>query len=168
MTTYTLPATNNLDHIINSWVTNVINGLYGSVTLARNFAGYLGLLILSIPLLLLMPLLTVYLWRFNKLVKRELKLIYDWINEASPAELRYFHLDIEKSTNLLRSLLAKNKIIDKNIFTMGTSSQIYHWINQIFHLEDTLKKAAYPNYDDPLTDEDLNELLTVFEGAEID
>jgi hypothetical protein len=166
--TYPISASDSIDKIVDTFATKFINGLYQIINLTTKFAGLIGLLILSVILIIFIPFIYLFIRRTNNSVKKDLKPIYNWINQASESDLRYAHLELEKKNKLFRSILRKKKILDKNVLTMGISSQTNLLFTQLFNLEDTLKNAAYPKYDEELSDEDLNELLSVFEGAHID
>jgi|GEM_PF-2842453 len=166
--THPITASSEIDNIVDTYATKVINGLYLIITSTSKLAGLIGVVLISIVLLLFMPLVYLYLRHTNNVIRRKLLPVYNWINEASESELRYAHLEAERKSKQFKRILRKKKLLDKNILTMGVSSQTNLLISQIFHLEDTLRNAAYPNYENKLTDQDISELVSIFEGANID
>lgn len=165
---YHISPDNHLDKVINTFADKVVGGLYSVLRLTTKFAGLIGIVVLSVPLLLVIPFVYFYLRHANASIKKGFKEIYDWINTACESDLRYAHLDIERRNERFRTLLNKNKLLDRNVLTMGVSSQTNLLISQFFALEDALKNAAYPNYDNELSQADLQELAELFEGAVID
>jgi len=163
-----ISTSHKVDELFDTYLTKLIDAVYQAIIITSKFAGYIGILILSAFLIFIIPFLHFYLWRSNIKIKKKLEPIYNWINEAKPSELRYVHLEIERNNNLLRRVLSKNKILDKNILTMGVSNQANLIICKFFSLEETLKSAAYPSYDIPLKEDDIKELVSIFEGAPID
>jgi hypothetical protein len=158
---------NYLDKAVNTFADKVVSILYLVLRLTTKFAGLLGLVALSIPFVVVIPLVYFYLRNANASVKKGFQKIYDWINTANESDLRYAHLDLERRNERFRTLLAKKKLLDNNVLTMGVSSQTNLLISQFFNLEEALKNAAYPQYENELSHADLKELAELFEGAEI-
>jgi hypothetical protein len=136
--------------------------LYNSQLKAKYFLGLLGVILISIPFLIISPIFHIVLRSANKRLQQQLKDVYNWMNDASMSELIDAHLIIERNNKEYLQLLNMNKIIDKNPATMGISSEINKLVIQIVDLESSLKRAAYPNINKDLTVAELQELSDIF------
>jgi len=143
----------------------VTNSLYLLQHSSKLFLGLLGLILISIPLLALVPLIYGLLVYSNRKLDKQLDAVYNWINTAPTEDLVNAHLIVERKNKGYKSIRRKNMVIDKNPLTMGVSSISKKIINKHFELESALKKAAYPKIDQEISKENLEELSNLFAGV---
>ena len=128
--------------------------------------GIVGLLFASIVLLLFVPFAMWSMRSLNRRIKAHVQDIYELINTNEPHQLRKLHLETERARKQLRSFY--KPIIDKNVITMGISSQLHFLYKTIEELEISLKRAAYPELNIEMNEEDIAFLEEAFEGIEND
>lgn len=153
------PLDNNLNINLQRRITSF---LYNLQVKAKYFLGLFGLILISIPILIISPIFHIILNKANKRLKKQLTGVYNWINSAEKADLIEAHLLLERKKNEFQELLNMGKTIDRNPATMGVTSEINKLIIQIVELESSLKNAAYPHINKDLTVAELKELSDVF------
>lgn len=132
----------------------------------KYIAGAIGVVLMSIPLIFIMPFILLSLSLGNRSLKRQMNHVYNWMNSASQNEIMNVHLMVERQVIRLKNRKRNGKIFDSNVFSMGVSSQINKMIQQLIDMEESLKKAAYPDLKKTLSKEDLLYLENEFKDLE--
>jgi len=122
---------------------------------AQIFAGILGVVAISIPSILIIPFLYIFLVKLGNDISKETAKIYETINKAKPKELIDIHLAIEKLITQMKELLQSKQTLEKVFFTRGIAKQTDKIFNNLSSLEITLKKAAYPELNSELSKEEI-------------
>lgn len=119
-----------------------------------------------VGLILLMPLVaiftifvTVLVYSQKLVIKRAIKILYNQVGSYSEEELIQSHLDIERIVFRYRSAVDKQKDTKDFFLYKPIQSQAVQILGYLNEAEKTLKKAAYPDIDKPLTEKDKKELL---------
>lgn len=142
-------------------------------TVARTIAtAILGLVGLAILYPFLLPLRAGLLFKSRTLYKRISKdatAVYNEIHKMSEAELMSIHLhyefykndvvpELKKLENILAINFPTSYIAKQVVNYLGASSQI------IIDVEKDLKSTVYPDIDQPLSKEQLEELANAYKG----
>lgn len=134
---------------------SVINVLATVIRWTQIFAGIIGVVALSIPSILIIPFLYLYLVKVKNDISKETTKIYEFINNAQPKELINIHLAIEKLKAQMKELLQSKQTLEKVFFTRGIANQLDKIFYNLSTLEETLKMAAYPDLNSELSKEDI-------------
>jgi uncharacterized membrane protein YciS (DUF1049 family) len=159
LATHILPNKDNLSIDIQNQITIF---LYTAQKKSQFVLGILGVLLVSGVFLVIAPFLHLIVRIANKRISKQLKFIYNWMNDATSKELIEAHLMVERKNSDYKKLVKMNKLIDRNPATMGLSSELNKLILKILDLELALKKAAYPSIDKDLSEQEVNELKDIF------
>jgi hypothetical protein len=134
---------------------SVINLFATVIRWAQIFAGLIGVVAVSIPSIFIIPFLYILLIKLRNDISKETAGIYENINKAKPKDLIDTHLAIEKLITQMAELLQSKQTLEKVFFTRGLAKQMDKIFTILSTLEKTLKKAAYPELNSGLSDEEI-------------
>lgn len=134
---------------------SVINLFAAVIRGAQIFAGLIGLVAVSILSIFIIPFLYILLFKLRSDISKETASIYENINKAKPKDLIDIHLAIEKLIIQMQDLMESKQTLEKLFFTRGLANQMDKIFTNLSALEKTLKKAAYPELNNGLSDEEI-------------
>lgn len=134
---------------------SVINLFAAVIRGAQIFAGLIGLVAVSVLSIFIIPLLYILLFKLRNNISKETASIYENINKAKPKDLIDIHLAIEKLIIQMQELVESKQTLEKLFFTRGLANQMDKIFTNLSTLEKTLKKAAYPELNSGLSDEEI-------------
>lgn len=166
-------AVNHTNHSpFDKWIDRALFSLYKGVLKWNDnvfsfFKAILGIigLVIAIPILFLLSIVGwMFMLSLNYRMERDLVEYNTLVNTWDERKKMEEHLELERSVRKLGGLM-KRANSRKFIINPVTKQAVIFYQN-LLTMEKTLKKAAYPDLEKPLTEEETEYLLKVFQGTE--
>lgn len=167
-----LAINNHKSSPFDKWtVRTLFNLSKGLLTLNENlfnfFKSILGLigLIIAIPLLFVLSIIGwIFMLSLNYRIERDLTDYNTLINAWDDRKKIEEHLSLEKAVKRLNGLMKQAN--SKKFIINPVTKQTIIFAENLSQMEQTLKRAAYPNIDKPITKEETEYLISVFERSD--
>ncbi|GAA0890370.1 hypothetical protein GCM10009122_00480 [Fulvivirga kasyanovii] len=141
------------------FIARAINGV-------KLFFGLFGIVVLAPLLLCTLPFAILYFARLNRKMKNVFDQVYNEIDTTDERALMEMHLHAEDMLEDIKHAKKTANIFEGAFITKPVAQQLHRLCFQVKNFEETIKNAAYPHIDTPLSDEDVNYLVKKFEQFE--
>lgn len=154
------------DRILFSSYKGLLKWNEGVFNFFKSLAGIIGLII-AIPILFVLAIIGwLMLLSLNYRMERDLTDYNTMVNSWDDRKKMEEHLLLEKAVRVLNYLMRKAN--RKKFIINPVTKQAIIFASNMSQMEQTLKKAAYPDFEDEPSPEEAEYLLTVFQESECD